>query len=118
MQGDKRRLHQLFSNLLKNSLRYTDGGGNLKIRAIRNNDQFAIHFEDSTPGVPEDKLEHLFDRLFRVEGSRSRNTGGAGLGLALCKAIVEAHDGTITARPSTLGGLWVEILMPTKGTLS
>jgi two-component system sensor histidine kinase BaeS len=60
-------------------------------------------------------MERLFDRLFRVEGSRSRSTGGAGLGLALCKAIVEAHDGRIDARPSPLGGLWLEVTLPLKG---
>ncbi len=118
MQADNRRLHQLFSNLLENSLRYTESGGELQIRATQNAGQITIHFEDTAPGVPEDKMECLFDRLFRVESSRSRRTGGAGLGLALCKTIVEAHDGTITARPSTLGGLWVEIILPTQGAMS
>jgi two-component system sensor histidine kinase BaeS len=113
--ADNRRLHQLFSNLLENSLRYTDTGGELRIRLAKGEDQATIDFEDSAPGVPEDKLNRLFDRLFRVEGSRSRATGGAGLGLAMCKNIVEAHDGTIVARPSPLGGLWVEISLPLKG---
>ncbi|MEZ4483317.1 MAG: ATP-binding protein [Syntrophotaleaceae bacterium] len=113
--GDKARLHQLFSNLLENSLRYTDSGGELKVRATKTPAQVTIDFEDTAPGVPGDKVRHLFDRLFRVEGSRSRRTGGAGLGLALCKTIVEAHDGTITARPSPLGGLWVEIVLPLTG---
>ncbi len=113
--ADSRRLHQLFSNLLENSLRYTEGGGKLQVRATQNARRIVIHFEDTTPGVPEDKMECLFDRLFRVENSRSRRTGGAGLGLALCKTIVEAHDGTITARPSPLGGLWVEIILPLQG---
>jgi two-component system sensor histidine kinase BaeS len=113
--ADDRRLHQLFSNLLENSLRYTDSGGELRIRLAKGENQATIVFEDSAPGVPEDKLQRLFDRLFRVEGSRSRATGGAGLGLAMCKNIVEAHDGTIVARPSPLGGLWVEITLPLKG---
>lgn len=117
IQGDRRRLHQLFSNLLENSLRYTESGGKLQISVTPSTGRIAIHFEDTAPGVPEEKVEHLFDRLFRVEESRSRSTGGAGLGLALCKTIVEAHDGTITARPSSLGGLWVEILLPTEGAM-
>lgn len=118
MQGDKRRLHQLFSNLLENSLRYTESGGKLNIQMASITDQIIIHFKDTAPGVPADKVGHLFDRLFRVEGSRSRSTGGAGLGLALCKTIVEAHDGTITARPSPLGGLWVETVLPLTGKRS
>ncbi len=115
IQADGPRLHQLFSNLLENSLRYTDPGGELRIRLTADGNRAAVHFEDSAPGVPEDKLERLFDRLFRVEGSRSRATGGAGLGLAMCRNIVDAHDGTIAARPSSMGGLWVEVLMPLKG---
>ncbi|OEU73642.1 MAG: hypothetical protein BA869_08280 [Desulfuromonadales bacterium C00003107] len=113
--ADSRRLHQLFSNLLENSLRYTEEGGKLQVRATQNAGRIAIHFEDTAPGVPEDKMEYLFDRLFRVENSRSRRTGGAGLGLAMCKNIVEAHDGTINARPSPLGGLWIEIVLPLQG---
>ena len=62
--------------------------------------------------VPEDLLPRLFERLFRVESSRSRDRGGAGLGLALCRTIVEAHAGTITAQPSPLGGLWIAITFP------
>lgn len=114
--GDKRRLHQLFNNLLENSLRYTESGGKLRIQVENNSNHITIHLEDTAPGVPPDKMSHLFDRLFRVEGSRSRSTGGAGLGLALCKTIVEAHNGTIIARPSTLGGLWVKIVLPSIGT--
>ena len=62
--------------------------------------------------MPEDALPRLFERLFRVESSRSRERGGAGLGLALCRTIVEAHAGTITAKPSPLGGLWIAIVLP------
>lgn len=113
--ADERRLHQLFGNLLENTLRYTDSGGELQMSVTKEKDKTIILFEDSAPGVPADMLERLFDRLFRVERSRSRATGGAGLGLALCKSIVESHEGSITARPSRLGGLCVEIILPLKG---
>jgi two-component system sensor histidine kinase BaeS len=62
--------------------------------------------------VPEQYLPRLFDRLFRVDASRSRESGGAGLGLAICQRIVESHHGTITALPSSLGGLNVRIELP------
>jgi len=112
VDGDATRLMQLFNNLLENSLRYTDPPGRLRI-TVRN-DQNAVHidFQDSAPAVPESLLPRLFERLFRVESSRSRVRGGAGLGLALCQTIVEAHAGRIAAKPSPLGGLWVEIVMP------
>jgi two-component system sensor histidine kinase BaeS len=73
---------------------------------------------DSAPGVPEAEIGRLFDRLYRVESSRSRATGGAGLGLAICRNIVEAHEGTITAKPSPLGGVWITVVLPvTEGSL-
>ncbi|HJU40763.1 MAG TPA: ATP-binding protein, partial [Tahibacter sp.] len=64
------------------------------------------------PGVGADDLPRLFERLFRVEGLRNRAAGGAGLGLAICRAIVDAHDGTIAASASPLGGLRVEVVLP------
>lgn len=67
---------------------------------------------DSAPGVPHSELKLLFERLYRVESSRNRLTGGAGLGLAICRNIVEAHGGNITAKPSPLGGLWIRTELP------
>ncbi len=113
--ADPDRLTQLFSNLLENSLKYTDGGGRLKVRIEREGRTATVHFEDSGPGVPASELPRLFDRLYRVEGSRSRATGGAGLGLAICRNIVEAHNGTIAAFPSPMGGLWVKLELPLSG---
>ncbi len=75
-----------------------------------------IDFLDSSPGVAEAELEKLFERLYRVESSRSRATGGAGLGLAICRNIVEAHEGTIAAKPSPLGGVWIQIELPRYGS--
>ena len=103
---------QLFNNLLENSLRYTDPGGRLRVVATRVDTKVKIDFADSAPAVPEDLLPRLFERLFRVESSRSRERGGAGLGLALCRTIVEAHAGTIAAKSSPLGGLWIALEFP------
>lgn len=115
IEGDRRRLHQLIGNLLENSLRYTDQGGSVEIGLAPSAEEILLHIDDSAPGVADAKLPFLFDRLFRIETSRSRSTGGAGLGLSLCKTIVEAHQGTILARPSPLGGLRVEVRLPRKG---
>ncbi|MBU0484192.1 MAG: HAMP domain-containing protein [Proteobacteria bacterium] len=110
--GDPERLQQLLGNLLDNSLNYTDRGGTLTI-GLKQEDKMAIlDFQDSAPGVPASNLNRLFERLYRVESSRNRNAGGAGLGLAICKNIVEAHAGTISARPSPLGGVWIQIAIP------
>jgi two-component system sensor histidine kinase BaeS len=113
--ADSERLHQLFSNLLENSLKYTDPGGRLRVFIERDGGTATVHFQDSGPGVPESDLGKLFDRLYRVDSSRNRETGGAGLGLSICRSIVEAHAGTIAAFPSPLGGLWVKIEFPMSG---
>ncbi|MEW6721396.1 MAG: ATP-binding protein [Thermodesulfobacteriota bacterium] len=113
--ADPDRIQQLFSNLLENSLKYTERGGRLRVRAERRDRAAVVHFEDSGPGVPESELGKLFDRLYRVEGSRNRATGGAGLGLAICRNIVEAHGGSIAAFRSPMGGLWVKAELPLNG---
>ncbi|AGA92092.1 histidine kinase,HAMP domain-containing protein,histidine kinase [Thioflavicoccus mobilis 8321] len=113
--ADPHRLSQLFRNLLQNSLQYTDPGGRLTVVLRRDEQALICDFEDTAPGVPAESLAHLFDRLYRVDASRSRHTGGAGLGLAICQNIVAAHGGTIRARPSLGGGLWVQIRLPLRG---
>jgi len=115
--GDPERLHQLFSNLLDNALKYTDPSGKLLVKLDCCDGVVAIDFQDSAPGVPPTELNKLFDRLYRVDSSRNRSTGGAGLGLAICWNIIEAHAGTIMARPSPLGGLWLRMEFPTKGRI-
>lgn len=112
INGDLHRVTQLLGNLLENSLRYTDGGGAVRVYLSATATQLRLEIEDSAPGVPDDALPRLFERLFRVEASRSRRSGGAGLGLTLCKHIVEAHGGQITARHSPLGGLALTITLP------
>ena len=113
--GDGERIRQLLANLLQNTLRYTDAGGRLDVVLKVGPGIYQLSFSDSAPGVPEASLERLFDRLYRVEGSRNRARGGAGLGLALCKSIVEAHGGSIRAAASSLGGLQVTIEIPING---
>ena len=116
MLADPERLHQLFSNLIGNSLKYTDAGGRLEVSIGRGEGTTVIRFCDSAPGVPEGETGRLFDRLYRVEGSRNRETGGAGLGLSICRNIVQAHGGRISAAPSPLGGLAVTIELPDGGS--
>jgi two-component system sensor histidine kinase BaeS len=113
--GDPDRLHQLFDNLLNNSLKYTNSGGKLDLKLTLTDETVTLIFQDSTPGVEAPELSKLFDRLYRVEGSRNRSSGGAGLGLAICKNIVEAHGGKITAGPSESEGLLIKIRLPLQG---
>jgi two-component system sensor histidine kinase BaeS len=110
--ADPDRLLQMFRNLLENSTRYTDPGGEIRLAARRDGDRVAIDIDDSAPGVPPESLAHLFERFYRVDSSRNRANGGTGLGLAICRSIAEAHGGSIAATHSALGGLRVHISLP------
>jgi two-component system sensor histidine kinase BaeS len=112
VHADGDRLSQLFRNLLTNSLKYTRPGGRVIVSVGVAEDKLTIDVQDTEPGVPDDALPQLFERFYRVDHSRSRTTGGAGLGLAICRNIVEAHEGHIMARHSPLGGLWIRVELP------
>ena len=113
IRADWERLTQVFSNLLDNSLNYTQRGGDIFIHIKDLGHRVEITIEDSAPGVSDENLQQLFKRLFRVDTSRSRNTGGSGLGLAICESIIHAHGGDIHLNHSELGGLKVVITLPT-----
>lgn len=110
--GDRRRLGQLLGNLLENSVRYTDAGGRCEVGLEATATTSVVTIDDSAPGVPVELHDRLFERLYRVEGARTREHGGAGLGLAICRNIVEAHGGRIAALASPLGGLRIRMELP------
>ena len=114
--ADEGRLQQLFGNLLENSARYTDAGGVMRVSAAVAGNEVNVYFDDSPPGVPADVLPKLFDRFYRLDASRNRAHGGAGLGLAICRGIVEAHGGTIVATASDLGGVRIVVSLPLAST--
>lgn len=110
--GDGDRLMQLFNNLLENSLRYTDTGGQLLISGEVTQQRFVMIFADSAPGVTDKQLAMLFDRFYRTEGSRNRASGGSGLGLSICQNIVAAHGGSLKAGHSPFGGVSITVALP------
>lgn len=112
ISADEQRLNQLVGNLLSNSLRYTDIGGRVRIALGVEGDEAVLRVEDSVPGVTAAEQERLFERLYRVEGSRSRASGGSGLGLAICERIAQAHGGTLDAYESPMGGLGIRLQLP------
>ncbi|OJA05415.1 ATP-binding protein [Halomonas sp. QHL1] len=105
IRGDAQRLRQLWNNLLDNSCAYTQPPGELHVTLTAQQGMAVVTWEDSAPGVPESELARLTERLYRVEGSRSRASGGSGLGLSIASALVNAHGATLTPSISTLGGL-------------
>jgi two-component system sensor histidine kinase BaeS len=112
INADPMRMQQLFNNLIENSLRYTHSGGRFHVSCRPEEQVVIIDLQDSAPAVSEASLPRLFERFFRDDPSRNRATGGAGLGLAIAKSIVAVHGGTIEARSSPLGGLWIHIALP------
>jgi two-component system sensor histidine kinase BaeS len=112
LSADASRLTQVIENLLENSLRYTDAGGKVVMRAQGGAGMVRLTIEDSAPGLRDGGYEQLFERLHREDQARSRAKGGSGLGLSICRLLVQAHRGEISAGPSTLGGVKVEILLP------
>jgi two-component system, OmpR family, sensor histidine kinase BaeS len=113
VRGDARRLHQLLANVFTNADRYTDRPGRVEVSLTQQGKLATLRIDDSAPGVPDHALSQLFDRLYRVDASRSRLAGGAGLGLAICKQIAEAHQGSLSASHSALGGLSLSLSLAT-----
>ncbi|MFM2006656.1 MAG: hypothetical protein RLZZ09_2311 [Pseudomonadota bacterium] len=116
INGDPARLAQLLGNLLENSYRYTDAGGQCHLTLTQEGNQAIMTLEDSAPGVPEAALPRIFDRLYRVDESRSRAHGGSGLGLAIAANIVTAHGGRLRAEQAALGGLRIVLELPLLST--
>ncbi|WNC70909.1 ATP-binding protein [Thalassotalea psychrophila] len=112
VNADAGRLFQTFNNLLKNSIRYTDPHGKINVSMSADNDDVTIVFEDTSPGVLDKDLEHLFDRLYRAENSKNLAKSGSGLGLYIVNSIITAHGGTVSAGHSNLGGLSVIVKLP------
>lgn len=110
--ADAARLDQLIANLLENSLAYTDAPGDILLQVTRASREVTIRIQDTPPAPATEDLDRLFEPLYRPDGSRSRRRAGAGLGLAICNNIVAAHQGRMSARPSSLGGLCVEVVLP------
>lgn len=112
IRGDRKRLQQLWLNLAQNSLRYTDANGQLRITMHQRNKELIVKWEDSSPSVREADLPRLTERLFRVDDSRHRDTGGSGLGLSMVQAIADAHQAQLTPSISSLGGLCWTLSFP------
>lgn len=93
--GDAERLQQLFINLLDNALRYTDRGGTVTVRLSRSDDRVHVAVRDTGQGIAPEFLPHLFERFYRTDPARARDSGGTGLGLPIVKEIAEAHHGSV-----------------------
>lgn len=102
--GNKMLLHRAFYNLVENAIKYNVNGGFVQIHLEQNREHMLIVIEDTGIGIPDDLKELIFEPFFRVDKSRSRQIGGAGLGLSIVKSIIDLHHGTISIASRKGGG--------------
>ncbi len=110
--GDVDRLQQVVLNLVDNASRMVGEGGHVVVELTAEGDRAVLSVMDDGPGIPEEDLPRLFDRFYRADTSRTRASGGAGLGLAIVRAIVSAHGGRIEAANLPGGGARMTVVLP------
>jgi len=111
-RGDQQRLHQALLNLIENAIEFTPAGGNVVVSSWRDRAEVGFTVADTGTGIPADAQAHLFDRFYKADPSRTRRSGGAGLGLAICYEIAAAHGGRIWVRSQEGKGSEFSIALP------
>jgi len=113
--GDRSRIEQVLMNIITNAVKYTPDGGEIKITSGAEGEFVFVEVADTGLGIPEEDLPHVFDRFYRVDKARSRESGGTGLGLSIAHEIVVRHGGEITVS-SVLGeGSVFRLVLPIRG---
>ncbi|MFP5362420.1 MAG: sensor histidine kinase [Thermoleophilia bacterium] len=112
VMGDGARLEQVVDNLLSNALRYTDRGGRVALRVRTGAEEVELEVSDTGIGIRVEDLPHVFERFWRGEKSRSRATGGAGIGLAIVRELVRAHDGRVDLDSTRGAGSSFRVWLP------
>jgi two-component system sensor histidine kinase BaeS len=116
IEADPQRVSQVLNNLLVNAVTHTPAQGQIRVTPSQNNGRVQVSIKDTGPGIPPDELSHIFERFYRVDKSRSRSTGGVGLGLTISKHLVEAHGGTIEAFSQAGNGTEFVVSLPRLAT--
>jgi len=109
---DAERTNQVIGNLIKNSINYTDPGGEIIVSVSHADENIFINVDDTSPSLESDEFEKIFDRHYRGGSSMEKDKSGSGLGLTICHQIIEAHGGEICASKSQLGGVRIQIKLP------
>ncbi len=112
VQGNEKRLEQVFTNLIDNAIKYTPAGGTVNVRFYNGDRSVTVEVEDSGIGMPAAALPRVFERFYRVDRSRSREMGGTGLGLAIVKHCVRAHNGSISVKSEEGVGSSFRVSLP------
>ncbi len=112
IEGDLDYLQDVFVNILDNAIKFTSPGGTIQISASKDNDFVHVKIEDNGIGIPKENMSKIFTRFYQADGSSTRNYGGNGLGLYICKKIIEAHKGSIYLESVEGEGTTVHIYLP------
>ena len=115
INGDEVRLRQMVWNILHNGIKYTQPGGELKVSLLEESGFALLSIQDTGIGIPEKDLPFIFDRFYRVDKARSKDEGGSGLGLSICRHIAEAHKGKIEVESKPGLGTRFKIHIPSTG---
>lgn len=118
MNGGRDRLYQILYNLTDNALKYSPDGGRISVSLRRENGNLVWRVRDNGVGIPPQDQEHIFERFYRVDKARSRETGGTGLGLSIVKQLVSMHGGTITVQSEPSRGSEFIVVFPQGGAAS
>ena len=110
--GDRSRLEQVMTNVVGNAIKYTPDGGHIRITAGSTEDTVWMEVSDDGIGIPEKDREHIFDRFYRVDKARSRESGGTGLGLSIAREIAQRHNGTLALMPHEGKGTTIRLTLP------
>jgi len=113
--GDPAALRRVFMNLVENAVKYNREGGQVRLRLERRNGHVSVEVSDTGYGIGAEHLPKLFRRFYRADQGRSRQSGGAGLGLAICKSFVESHEGRITVASTPGQGSTFRVELPVQG---
>ena len=112
ISGDRQRLEQVVTNILGNAIKYTPDGGHIAVTGGGSGRSAWVEVADDGIGIPEKDRERIFDRFYRVDKARSRESGGTGLGLSIAKEIVERHHGTLRLVPRESRGTTIRLVLP------
>jgi heavy metal sensor kinase len=113
VNGEPDRLRQLFFNLFDNAIKYTAPGGRVTVESEPSNGHARVSVTDTGIGIPSQHLPHVFERFYRVDSSRSLETDGNGLGLAICRSIAESHAGRLEIESTFGSGTRITLVLPT-----
>jgi len=110
--GEPDAIEQVLTNIISNAIKYTPGGGKIEVKCYGDFSKAYITVQDNGIGIPESDLPRIFERFYRVDKARSRQSGGTGLGLAIAKEIILRHEGTIEIESPQQKGTIVKIMLP------